>query len=495
MSEVSAYLDFQPFRDWTVDRWNEESDIVDTRFHQEDIHFTPLAGNTLIMPPGIDYEGYWRVNNEIIPAHVNHNTIGTFQRMMGPLYVDTRFRRVQARYHWGAKTQLDTNDALVSRFGGDTPSFIREVLRAQLVNNIAAQTERITRDGFINHAQHTYLYNGTPFALGTADFSHLPRNPSGLWDVKLMEQVALRMAYRTEFTRRAWGNYAQPVPGSNFRGSALIMMSTGSYWGIWNSDEQDYMVDLRQLQDDRIINGGQVQYRKFSTIVDAGPSIVLWNAGQIDKQCAVSRAVNFGDGALSPEDGPVDSVYYMGQSGANTTHYIQLTDFDEGDFVKGDFITIHTKRTASWGITDGVNFMDGETMRAEVYSANATTNRLVLREPITQQYTDALDYSSLGGTAVDAAVGYAFVTKAQHVHPVFVFAAREGVQWVRRRHPQDGSLIQYFRPEDSNVDFPSIERVTAHWRGEVNTWAPDEWEIFWCSAPFMNRADAAGITY
>ncbi|MHC4542924.1 MAG: hypothetical protein ACYSYL_00155 [Planctomycetota bacterium] len=494
MSEVSAYLDFHPFRDWTVDRWDEETAIVDTKFHEENVHFTPLAGNTMVMPVGVDWEGYWRVNNEIIPAHTNHNTIGTYQRMMGPLYVDTRYRRVQSRYRWAAKTQLDQTDTLVSRFSGDTPTFIREVLRSQLANNIVAQTERISRDGFINHAQHMYLYDGSPFALGSVDFSDIPRDASGLWDVKLMEQVALRMAYRVEFTRRQWGNYAQPVPGSDFRGSALIMMSTGSFWGIWNSEEQDYMVDLRQLGDERIINGGQVQYRKFSTIVDAGPSLVLWNAGTIDKQCAVSSPVRFGDGSLDPDSGPVDSVFYMGQTSANITHYLQLTDFDTGDFEKGDFVTLHKARTDDWGITDGVNFLDGETMRAEVYSADATLNRLVLREPITQEFIDAFDYDSLAGTSNDPAVAYAYVTKAMHIHPVFVFAAREGVQWVRRRQP-DGSLIQFHRPLDTNVDFPSIERVTANWRGEVNTWSPDEWEIFWCAAPFANRGGAAEVAY
>jgi len=492
MAEVERYLDFHPFRDWTVDRWDEETAILDGRFHREDIFFTPLVGNTLVMPEGVDWDGSWRVNNEIVQAHVNHGTIGRYQRMMGPLYIDTRYRRVQSRDRWGQKIQLDRRDTMVSRFGGDTPRFIRAALRSQLGNAIVATVERVSRDGILTHAQHTYLYDGTPWDATTANFSDIPRSSAGLFDVKILEQVALRMAYRTEYTTRQWGNYAQPVPGQNFRGSALIMMSTGSWWGIWNSDEQDYMVDLRQLQDERIINGGQVQYRKFSTISDVGPGLVLWNAGTIDKQVAVTSPIRFGDGAPSPSsDGAVDSVYYTGQDGANITHYVQCSDFDAADFTKGDFVSIHTSRTDDWGITDGNDFLHGKTMRAEVYEVDAVNNRLVMREPITEQYEDAFEYTTLGGSDVTDGTAYAFVTSGMHIHPVFVMAAREAVQFVRRRQP-DGSLIEFNRPVDTNVDFPSIERVTANWYGEVNTWQPDLYEIFYCAAPFSNRG---GVVY
>lgn len=490
MSEVERYLDFHPFRDWTEDRWDENSAIIDARFHQEDVYFTPLMGNTLVMPPGVDWDGYWRVNSEIVAAHTNHSTIGRYQRMTSPLYVDTRYRKVIARDRWGAKIQLDRRDQMVTRFGNDTPTFMTEVLRAQLANNIVAQTERIARDGFIANAQHQYLYDGTAFVNGTADFSDIPQSSAGLFDVKILEEVALRMSYRSEYTRKAWGNYAQPVPGGDFRGSVLVMMTTGSYWGIWNSEEQQYMIDLRQLQDDRIINGGRVQYRNISTFSDTGHALVLWNAGQLTKQVTVTSPIKFGDGAPDPDSGPVDSVFYAGQSGANTTHYIQCSDLGTGNFKKGDFVSIHTAKTSSYGVTDGVAYMDGDTFVAEIYSVDESTERLTFRDPLTNQYEDLLEYTSLNGSTVASAQCYAFVTKAQHIHPVFIFAAREGVQFVRRRQP-DGSLVEFNRPVDSNVDFPSIERVTANWYGEVNVWEPDMYEIFYCAAPFANRGALA----
>lgn len=249
------------------------------------------------------------------------------------------------------------------------------------------------------------------------------------------------------------------------------------------------MVDLRQLQDERIINGGQVQYRQFSTLADVGHGIVLWNAGTITKQVAVSNAIHFGDGATDPDVGPVDSVYYTGQTDAATTHYLQCTDLGTSQFAKGDFVTLHRARTSDWGITDGVDFLDGETMRCEVYAVDEVNERITLREPVTQQFEDPFTYTTLGGVATNG-TAYAFITKAQHIHPVFIMAAREGVQYVRRRQP-DGSLIEFNRPVDSNVDFPSIERVTANWYGEVNPWEPDLYEIFFCAAPFSNRGDVS----
>jgi hypothetical protein len=356
-----------------------------------------------------------------------------------------------------------------------------------MANDIVAKQERISRDGILSNALHTFLYNGTPFVNGTADFSDIPSDASGLFDITIMETVALRMAYRLENTLKQWGNYASPVPGQNFRSSVLIMMTTGSYWGIWNSEEQDYMIDLRQLQDERIINGGQVQYRRFATIVDTGAGVqILWNAGTITDQVAVTRPIKWGDGATDPvATGAIDTGYLTGQSGDDVTHYVQCTDLGTGNFSAGDMVSIHTARTDSWGITDGVDFTDGKTLVAEVYSVDEDNERLTFRDPITEQYEDGFDYSTLQGGA-SSGTAYAFVTKAQHIHPVYVIGARESTQFVRRRQP-DGSLIQYHRPVDTNVDFPSIERVTANWYGEVNNWNPDIVEIFFCSGPFANR--------
>lgn len=486
--EISAYLDFHPFKEWDRDKWDERSSLVDVAFHGPDVYLTPLVGHTLTMPPGIDWDGWWTVKNEIRPSHINHNPIGRYQRMTTPIYFDIRQRKVRARNRWGAKAQWDKYDALVTRYGNDTDAFIAAALREQLAANIVGQTEHICRDGLIQHGLHMYMYNGDQFALGAADFSDLPDSDTGIFDVTMMETIALRMATRSENTLRQWGNYAQPVPGQNFRNSVLILATTGSYWSIWNSPESDFMVDLRQLQDGRIINGGKVMYRDFATISDTGAgALVLFNAGNITRQVAVTEPINFGDGAPDPDTESVDGMYWAGQGSENTKHHIQCTDLGTGQFVKGDFVSIHTKRTADWGIPDGNDFLDGKTYVAEVYEVDEATERLVLRDPITEEYITPFPYTTLGGTPATG-TAYAFITKATHVHPVMVFGTREGCQFVKRTQP-DGSFIEYHRPTDMPVDFPSIERVTANWRGEVNPWNLDIYEVIFCNAPWANRGE------
>lgn len=487
-TSYEEYMDLHPWRNWTQDRWPERSMLIDLEFHQPDVFFTPIVGPGLVMPEGVGWDQAWYAKAEIVPAHINHRPLGRYQRMTTALYFDIRQRKLYSRNRYGAKVQYDRRDQMVTRFGGDTPRFIEAVLRDQLAAQIKGIHEKVCRDGIIENALMKFMYNGSKFSLGTADFSDLPGDASGAFDVKLLEDMALRTSYRSGYVQKQYGTYSQPVPGVNFNGSALISTTTGVFWSLWNSEEQQWMIDLRDLQDSRVINGGQVVYRNRSVIQDTGHTLVLWNAGVISKQVAVTLPIKWGDGAPDPETEGVDGYMYTGQSSANTRHYVQCTDFDTGDFEAGDVVSIHVKRRDDYGITDGCDFLDGYTYVGEIYSVDADNNRLVFRDPITEAYEDPFDYDSLGGTSVSTAQAYAFITKAQHVHPIIVLAGREPVQWVMRRQP-DGSLIEYIRPRDDNVDYPSVERVTANWYGEINQWNPDIVEIFFVNAPFANRGD------
>ncbi len=382
--------------------------------------------------------------------------------------------------------QFDERDSMTIRYGNDTSSFIASALRSQLAANIVGQTEKIARDGMITNALHQYMYNGNAFVNASNDFSDLPDTVAGIFDLKLLEDVALRMATRVENTLKQFGDYAQPVPGANFRNSVLILTTTGTYWDFWQSEEQQWMVDLRQLQDDRIINGGKVQYRNFATIVDTGSNaMVLHNAGNLTKQVAVTSPIRWGDGAPDPDSTAVDNMFYAGQSGSNVTHYVQCSDLGTSKFAKGDFVSIHTTTRSDYGITDGCDFLHGKTYVAEVYSVDESNERLTFRDPITEAYEDSFTYTSLNGSTANG-TAYAYVTKATHVSPVMIVGTREMVQFVQRKQP-DGSLIQYHVPTDNNVDFPSVNRVTANWYGEVNPWNLDVVEIFYVNAAWANR--------
>ena len=458
--------------------------MIDEAFHNSNVFYTPLVGHGMVMPPGVGWDQYWYTGGELVPSHVNHETIGRYQRYLGPIYIDTRQKRVRARNHYAAKWQMDEMDSMVDRYGSDTPSFITRVLDAQLADQIVGIQEKCARDAMLDFALFKYLPDGSAWDATTNNFSNISASAVDAFDVTVLEEVALRMSYRVEDTLHKWGNYAQPVPGSNFRDSVLVMVTTGTFWEIWNSNAQEFMVNLRQLQDDRIINGGQVQWRNM-TIVDTGHGMVLWNSGNLTKQVAVTSPISWGDGAPDPGTTLVDDVWLAGQS-SDPTHYVQCTDLGTDKYVAGDFVSIHTGRTSEYGITDGCDPLHGKTYRAEIYSVDEATERITFRKPITEEYKTAMDYVSLNGAAT-AGQAYAYITKAQHIHPTLVVGAREMIQWVGRKKP-NGALIDYHRPTDNDADIPSIHRVVADWFGEMNRWNLDVYEVFFSAAPFANRA-------
>jgi hypothetical protein len=378
-------------------------------------------------------------------------------------------RRLMSRLHYGGKSQYDKIDELVTRFGHDDDAFIAAVMNDQLLNHYAATHERITRDAILKFMPYKFLGNGTPFKVGTADLSLLTGD-TYTFDLKFLEEVALRMAFRSESALKQWGDYAQPVPGQNFRDTVLVTVPTSVYWDLQNDVDSQYAIDLRQLGDQRIINGGKIMWRNM-VVQDGGIAPSLFNAGKLITQKKVTSPIKWGDGAPDPNSGPtVDNIWITGQAGENCTHYVQLEDFAEGDYVEGDYVAIHTRRTNAWGITGGVDFLDGETMTAEVYQVDAANNRLVFRKPLTYAYDKTIEPGC-----------YAYVTRAQHIYPVYVQGARGMVTWAAREK------VEWSHPKDVEADIQSIERVVWHERGEMNLWNPDICEIAFCTGSFALR--------
>ena len=125
----------------------------------------------------------------------------------------------------------------------------------------------------------------------------------------------------------------------------------------------------------------------------------LFNMGPISKQVAVIEAINNGDGAPDPDSEAIDDLWYVGQGSSGIKHYVQCSDFGASDFAAGDFVTVHTARTSSWGVSDGVDVTDGYTAVFEVYEVDAVNNRLVFRTPVMTDYAQQFSYTSLGGQA------------------------------------------------------------------------------------------------
>jgi hypothetical protein len=460
-------MDVSPLAGWDRDVWDEYDAAIDVAFHGLDIHYTPLM-NFVNMPSGADT---WYTGREMLAGHTNHNAIGNRQRFIEAMYVDNRVKRLVSNQRHGGKVQLHEFDELVSRWGNGSPQFMMALLRGQLGQSITETHEKLARDALFTNAQFQFLANGTRWSVGTADWSTLSGATYQV-DIRQINEVRLRLTERSSAYTRNWGTFAQPVPGSQFAGDMLVLTTPNVLYDIENSDEGYWLESLHVLQDERIINGGRFRYKGMTFAENR--SGILYNAGPITHQCGVTSPILWGDGSPDPDAGTqVDNIYFVGQSGADCTHYIQCDDIGTSQFEQGDRITIHTSRTSDYGVTNGCDIFDGESYEATVVSVDESTERIVIREPMTYEYTAAFTATPV---STASATIYAFVTKARAVHPI-VFVGSRGMCTFAMR-----TKIRTHNPEDNIADLPGVIRATWDQYGQYNLWNPYPWEILYAVA-------------
>jgi len=465
---TEAYLDVAPLSAWDQDTWDEYDVQLHIAFHGPDIFYGPLM-NFVRMPPGADT---YYTGRELMQGHVDHGNIGNRQRFIDAMYVDTRAKKLVADQRHGNKVQLDEFDTLVSRYGGGTPQFMMAVLRRQLQFSIVDTFEKLARDALFSFAEFKFLSTGSKWTAGTYDFSTLTNDSTYQVDIRFINDVKLRLAERSLRYRREHGTHAQPVPGQQFASDLLVLTTPHICYDVENSPEGEWLEDLTILQDQRLINGGRFRYKQM-TFVEM-PMGALYNAGPLTWQCGVTSPIRWGDGSPDPDSGTtVDNVWLTGQSSSGLTHYIQCDSVGTSKFTKGDRITIHTARTTDWGITDGCNVFDGESVEAVVNSVDEANERLVLMDPITYEFTDP--FTATPNSTSSASI-YAYVTKARHIHPIVVVGARGLCTYAQRRK------IRLYTPSDQHFDLPGVHRVTWDDYGQYNRWNPYPFELIFAVA-------------
>lgn len=307
---------------------------------------------------------------------------------------------------------------------------------------------------------------------GATDFDGINATGDYKFDIKVLRDIKLRMSWRTKFAVGRAGNYANPVPGNN---DLLIISTPGVVFDTWDQQDNEWMMNLRDLQDERIINGGVIRYNGF-TVVETWDAL-LANCGSITKQVGITSPVTAGDGAPDPDSATVAGVWYMGQSSSGITHYVQCSDFGASDYAVGDIVTLHVNRTSGNGVTNGVDYTDGMSMDMEVQAVDATNNRLTFMTPVMADFKDGFIATPQGGSS---ATVYGFITKGQHIHPVYMIGARGGSRFAIRR------MVEIHTPAPVD-DFESMYRTSWDEYGEMNNWQPDLQEIAFCAASFGNR--------
>lgn len=476
VGDFERYYSLNPVEVWDRNQWSVVSPAIATAFRQNSL-FTPLidwvplaqeaAGTGVTNPVSIT------TGREALPGHVNHNPINVRAKYITADYLDSRERKLQSRFRYGGKIQLESYDRLVNMWRqGGTQGFIDGILRTHLNNSIVGVSEKLARDSLLlDGAVKTYAGDAT-------DASGLSGDTAYTFDPEVLRDVKLRLSVRAKWALQNFGDYANPIPGSNLY---MVITTPGVFHSIFNNLHHEYVQRHTVLGSRSILNMEAIEYEGFMFMQSWDAA--LWNAGTITKQVAVTAPITAGDGAPDPDSTAIDSVWYVGQSSSGITHYLQCSDFDSGDFNAGDFVTLHIGRSNELGVTDGVDVTDGYTGTFEVYSANDTSNQITFRSPVMTDYAQQYPYTTLAGGA-SSGVAYAFITKAVHVQPLYIFGARGGLRFAMRKP------VQIYNPPAVD-DFESVTRVSWDMFGEMNTWNPDLWEVHMAVGSFGNRGDVA----
>ena len=203
---------------------------------------------------------------------------------------------------------------------------------------------------------------------------------------------------------------------------------------------------------------------------------VLYNAGKIAIQYTVANPINAGDGSPDPDPSdpgvvPVDGTWYIGQK--NVTHYIQLeSDADMSNFALNDMVSIHTSQTNAFGVSGGVNFLDGQTIVRRVVFIDTVNKRLSFDRPISYPYT-----TDLGGGV------YAYVTKGTHVAFTLVLGSRGGIVGNVNRP------LRFYEPKPVD-DFDSVYRFVWDIVAGYNIWSPT---LFECHFSAVSLPKPGGV--
>jgi hypothetical protein len=459
MTTFEDYYDANPLGAINKNQWTEFDPLINATFQDRAV-FTPLVQWADMNPNAQLYV----TGRELLPGVVNHNSIGLRQKFITAAYVDSRERHIVSAARYGAKVQYDVYDEVINQWRGrGRAGFADGILRNHLSRSILLTHEKLARDATINNC------NVVTYANGATNFAGLSASSDYKFNIQELRDVALRLSVRVKDAMLAWGEYdGAPIPGVN---DMLVITTPGVIYDLWDQMDSRYMMDLRDLGDTRIINGGIVRYKgwTFAQTWDAA----LWNSGTITKQVGIQNPVTAGDGAYDPAVSAVDNTYYVGQNSSGVTHYVMTTGFSSTDFVAGDFVSLHTARTSAYGVSNGCDPLDGATVLMEVVHADNSTGELVFRMPVMEDFNVPIQDATLGTV-------YGYITKAAHVHPVYEIGARGHSLFAIRRG------LKLHTPPAID-DFESVVRVSWDEYGQMNKWQGDLHEINYVRATFGNR--------
>ena len=331
--------------------------------------------------------------------------------------VDSRSRKWSV-LRYGDKVQLHESSNIFNMWKISGGRDWRPLMRGLLGWNVVEKHEMLARNVWFKGSKNYWTYQGsaTNFAsLGTTDKFSISQVKN--WKLWL-------------------GQTGSPVIPGDQANAKVAMVPPGAMYDFMASLPTATTSEASQWRDSITYSGEKLNYEmgtymgvRFVEVPNNRFGInknVLYNAGPISYQYGITSQITSGDGAPDPETTAVDDVWYVGEK--NVTHYIQLeaNNWSNTAFAVNDFVTIHNTRTATYGVTNGVDPFDGRTIVRRIVDVDNTNHRLSFDRPVMFNYNSAVVGQSVTG-ATDGTF-YGYVTKGRNIGFALVLGSRGGVQ-------------------------------------------------------------------
>ena len=461
MSTFETYYDINPVAVIDQNKWDLKMPEVAMQFRNQPVVYTPLVDyNDDTQRTGAETTTY----TEMIEGDVDVAEIPlTANYIDAPLNVDSRARQLAVK-RYGDKVQLHESSNIFQQWQMSGGRDWRPLLRGLLGQSVVKKTEMLSRNAFLASPKAHWTYSdggGAPTDIGSI-------TSADVFDMDIVNAWNLRL-----------GNTGSPVVPGDMASAKLAIIPPGVVYDFMSQLAAASSNEASMWRDAQLYAGREIRYElgSFKGIRFVQHpndkyglnNAVLYNTGAITYQYGVTTAIAAGDGAPDPETTLVDETWYVGQK--DVTHYIQLENFGVGEFAVGDFVTIHTVRTSTLGVTNGVNPVAVKNTVRKVVSVDAGTNRLAFDRPVSFAYTAPFVATPVSGVA---GTYYAFVTKARHIGFILVLGSRGGIMASVARP------IKFYEPKPID-DFDSVWRYVWDIIQGYNIWEPNLFECHFCA--------------
>lgn len=385
------------------------------------------------------------VMTQLLDPHPDYTALAVRQIWMPASHIDSREITINfSRY--GGKVAYMNYDDMVTYWRQNNVAGVRRIMRGALGQHMIDVLDLVARNAYVKGALDSgYLI----YPSGVTNFAGI--TTSHLFQLATSMDIWLGMTYR---------NVAAALGPSGAAGSIICYTTPGVIYDIQKGTGSDEWISIQEYTGTRPLRYEVGTYKNIRFV--QSPRLVLWNCGTIEAQGNVTVAVKAGDGALDPDTAKVDNTYGVGQAAASVVHSLTLGSFNTGtlaDIDEHDIVTIHTSRTSTYGVSNGVNPFEGTAHTRRVVAKLTTPDRIVLDQPIMVDMD-----TDLGGGV------YAYVTKGRHIHASVFVGGSEGIVAGVAQPPR-------FHAPPAVDDFESVQRFSWDAYMGYQTYAPEVFEV------------------